>query len=115
MSKCEPARFHSAGSKSFFIASGSNWPLCDHASLASEAHSCIERVMSSPSAFASGGGSPCNAEGGGIPSAHAWKRLFWFSFQNFSHSLPCSAALISALPSRYGNILNHEGHEGHDS
>src|SRR5260221_6832633 len=50
--------------------------------------------MSSPSALASGGGSPCNAEGGGIPSAHAWKRLFWFSFQNFSHSLPCSTPFM---------------------
>src|ERR1700674_4378034 len=94
MSKCEPARFHSAGSKSFFIDSASKRPPCVHASFASEAHSCIERFMRSVMTSAPGGGSPWTANGGGFPSAHAWKRLFWFSFQYLSHSLPCSNAFM---------------------
>src|ERR1700682_222224 len=89
MSKCEPARFHSAGSKSFFIDSASKRAPRVHARFASEAQSCIERVMSSVMTSAPGGGSPWTANGGGFPSAHAWKRLFWFSFQYLSHSLPC--------------------------
>src|SRR5258705_1652579 len=89
MSKCEPARFHSAGSKSFCIAAGSSLPPCAQASLASDVQSSMERFMRSLRTSVPGGGSPCIANGDGFPSDHAWKRLFWFSFQNLSHSFVC--------------------------
>src|SRR5450432_1756069 len=104
MSKCEPARFHSAGSKSFFIASVSKRPVFFHVSLASVDHSCIERSRSSLITSVPGGGSPCIAEGDGLPSAHAWKRLFWFSFQNLSHSLPCCSKPFIAPPENWCQV-----------
>src|SRR5258706_15827380 len=104
MSNCEPARFHSAGSKRCFIDSASNRSPCVHAFFAYSAHSSIERRMRSDiksdwrEESPEGGGSPRNAKGGGLPSAHVWKRLFWFSFQNLSQSLPGSKGFIDGRP-----------------
>src|SRR5690242_14369660 len=108
MSNWEPARFHASGSKSFFIVSASMRPDGLHTSFASPAHCSIDERMSSDICAAcfmaspAGGASPRKANGGGLPSTHAWNRLFWFSLQNFSQSFGLSLFKRSLLENKWG-------------
>src|SRR6187549_1595231 len=104
-SNVEPARFHSAGSKSFLIASGSSCAPLVQPPLAYSAHCSIDWRISSETCAACpiaslGGASPRKANGGGLPSTHASNMLFWFSAQSFIHSLPCSNPFIAYLEQR---------------